>query len=80
MDRDDLDNTSDQQDWWDDADVSDLIDPEAFRHFLYSCDQLLENSNSDCDDGEVNSHASGSNSKPSPAEWPKLGLSPPTKG
>jgi hypothetical protein len=78
MDRDDLDNTSDQQDWWDDANVSGLIDLEAFHHFLYNCDQLLKKSESDCDDGKVTSHVSGSNTKPLPDEQPKLGQSPPT--
>lgn len=38
-DRDDLDNTPDQQDWWDDTDVSGPIDLEAFCRFLYSYDQ-----------------------------------------
>jgi hypothetical protein len=32
------DDALDQHDWWDDADVSGLIDLEAFNHFLYSCD------------------------------------------
>jgi hypothetical protein len=48
--RSDLDDIPDQQDWWDDADVSKLIDPKAFRCFLYSYDQLHENLDSDHDD------------------------------
>jgi hypothetical protein len=38
MDRDNTEDTLDQQDWWDNTDVSGLIDPEAFRHFLYGYD------------------------------------------
>jgi hypothetical protein len=53
IDHDNTDGTPDQQDWWDDTDVSELIDPEAFCHFLYSYDQLLENSNSDSNDDEA---------------------------
>ena len=79
-DRDDADDTPYQQDWWDDADVSGLINPESFRRFLYSCDQLLEDTDSDGDDNEVFSRASGSNTKPSPDGPPKLGQSPTTKG
>ena len=68
IEQDDVNDTPDQQDWWDDADVSGLIDPEAFCRFLYSSDQLLEDSNSDGDDNEVISRASGTNTKPSPDE------------
>lgn len=32
----------DQHDWWDDADVSGLVDPQALGHFLHNCDFLLE--------------------------------------
>ena len=38
---DNTEDTPDQRDWWDDADVSGLIDTEAFCHFLYGYDQLL---------------------------------------
>jgi hypothetical protein len=38
IDRDNADGAPNQQDWWDDADVSGLIDLETFRHFLYSYD------------------------------------------
>ena len=73
VDRDDINDTLDQQDWWDDVDVSELIDLEDFRCFLYSYDQLLEDSDSNGDDNEVISHALGTNTKPSPDEQPKLG-------
>jgi hypothetical protein len=36
--RSNLDNDPGQQDWWDDVDVFGLIDPEAFRCYLYSYD------------------------------------------
>lgn len=71
-DQDDLNNTFDQQDWWDDANVSELIDLEDFHCFLYSYDQLLEDSNFDGDDNEVISHALGTNTKLSPDEQLKL--------
>jgi hypothetical protein len=70
----------DQQDWWDDADVSGLIDLEAFRRFLYSCDQLLENSVSDGDDDEAIPHTLGTNTELSLGKQPELGQSSPTKG
>jgi hypothetical protein len=38
IDHDNTDGTPDQQDWWDNTHVSRLIDPEAFRYFLYSYD------------------------------------------
>jgi len=78
--RNDLDDIPDQQDWWDDADVSGLIDPEAFCRFLYSYDQLLENSDLDHDYDEVAPPMTGSNPKPSPDKQPKLGQSPPMRG
>ena len=52
-DHDNAEDTPDQQDWWDDADISRLIDLEAFRHFLYGCNQLLENSDSNGNDDEA---------------------------
>jgi hypothetical protein len=80
MNQDDIDNTPDQQGWWDDTDVTRLIDPKAFRRFLYSYDQLLKNSDSDGEDNEVISRVSGTSTEPSPDEQPKLGQSPSTKG
>ena len=71
-----LDDTPDRQDWWDDADVSGLIDPEAFCRFLYGCDQLLENSDSDHDNNEVTSPTAGSIARRSLDEQPKLRQSP----
>ena len=41
MGQDDIDDTPDQQGWWDDADVSGLIDPKAFHRFLYSLTSYL---------------------------------------
>lgn len=79
-DRDDIDDTLDRQDWWNDADVSRLIDLEVFHLFLYSWDKLLEVSDSNGDDNEVTSHASGTNTKPSLDERLKLGQSPMMKG
>jgi hypothetical protein len=75
-----LDDTPDQQDWWDDADVSGLIDPKAFRRFLYGCDRLLENSNLDRDDDEVALPMAGSDTGPSSDEEPKLGQSSLARG
>lgn len=79
-DRNDLNNALDQQDWWDDADVSRLINLEDFSHFLKGCDQLLENSDSNHDDDEVVLHMSGSNPEPPSDEQPKLRQSPPEIG
>ena len=76
----DLDDAPNQQDWWDDADVSRLIDPEAFHRFLYSCDKLLENLDSDHDDDEAMPLMAGSDPKPSLDEQLKLRQSPPAKG
>ena len=64
--RSELDDAPNRQDWWDDADVSGLIDPEPFRCFLHGCDQLLENSDSDRDDNEVASPMVGSSTRRSP--------------
>jgi len=50
---DDIDATPDQHDWWDDTNVFGLTDPEAFRCFLYGCNQLLENSDSNGDGDET---------------------------
>jgi hypothetical protein len=80
IDRDDIDDTLDRRDWWDDADISSLIDLVALCRFLYSCDQLLEDLDSYGDDNKVISHASGTNTKPSPDGQPKLGQSPTMKG
>ena len=76
IDRDDINGTPNQQNWWDDTDVSRLIDLEAFCHFLYSSDQLLENSDPDGDDDEGIPHALGTNNKLTPEKQPKLGWSP----
>jgi hypothetical protein len=78
--RDDIDDAPDQQGWWDDTDVSGLIDPEAFCRFLYSCDQLLENSDSDRDDNEVTPPTADSGTGPSSDEQPKLAQPPPMEG
>ena len=48
-----VDSAPNQHDWWDDADMFGLIVPKAFRHSLYGCDQLLENSNTDGDNEEI---------------------------
>jgi hypothetical protein len=80
IDRDDFDDTPDRQDWWDNTDVSRLIDLKAFHRFLYSCDQLLKDSDPDGDDNEVTSHASGTNIKPLLDEQPKLRQSLMMKG
>jgi hypothetical protein len=77
--RDNIDDTPIQQGWWDDVDISGLIDPMALHRFLYSCDQLLENSDSDGNDDEAIPHASGTNTELSPDKQPKLGQSPPMK-
>ena len=74
------DDTPNRQDWWDDVNLSRLIDLEAFRRFLYGCNQLLENSDSDRDDDEVASPTVGSSTGPSSDEQPKLRQSPSTKG
>ena len=47
MDHDNTEDTPDQQDCWDDANISRLIDLEAFRCSLHGYNQLLENSDSD---------------------------------
>ena len=73
IDCDNADDAPDQQDWWDDTDVSGLINPEAFRHFLYSCNQLLENSDSDGDDDEAIPRTPDINTKSLPDKQPKLG-------
>ena len=73
IDHDNADGTTDQQDWWDDVDVSRLIDLEAFRHFLYSCDQLLKNSDSHSNDDEAIPRTLGTNVESSPNKQPKLG-------
>ena len=75
-----LDDAPDRQDWWDDADVSGLIDLEAFHRFLHGYDQLLENSDSDRDDDEVASPTVGSSTGPSSDEQPKLRQSPWARG
>jgi hypothetical protein len=77
--RDNVDDTPNQQGWWDNTDVSGLIDPEAFCRFLYSCNQLLENSDSDSDDDEAIPRVSGTNTELSPDKQPKLRQSPPMK-
>jgi hypothetical protein len=38
--------TLDRQDWWDDADIMGLDNPEALGHFVDNCDYLLEASDS----------------------------------
>jgi hypothetical protein len=73
------DDAPHQCDWWDDADVSRLIDPEAFSHFLYSCDKLFEDSDSDGDDDETIPHTLGINPKSSPDRQPEPRRSPLTK-
>jgi hypothetical protein len=70
---DDADDAPDQHDWWYNADVSRLIDPEAFSRFLYSCDQLLEDSDPEDDDDEATSYMSDIKTRPSPGGQPKLG-------
>jgi hypothetical protein len=79
-DRDNADGAPDQQDWWNDADVSGLIDPEAFHCFLYSCDQLLENLDSDDDNDEAIPRTSGTNAESSLDKQPKLEQSSLMKG
>jgi hypothetical protein len=76
MHRGDTDDTPDHHDWWDDTDVSGLIDPEAFSCFLYSYDQLLEDSYSDGDDDETIPRASCINIKSSLDRQPEPGRSP----
>ena len=58
---DDIDGTPDQHDWWHDADVSELINLEAFHCFLYGYDRLLENSDCDGDGDETIPRASNIN-------------------
>ena len=70
--RSDLDTAPDQQDRWDDTDVSGLIDTEAFRSFLYSYDQLLKNLDSDHDDDEAVLPTTGFDPEPSLDEQSKL--------
>jgi hypothetical protein len=79
-DQDNIDDTPYQQGWWDDTDVTRLIDLEDFCCFLYSCDQLLENSHSDSDNDEAILCTSGPNTESSLDKKPKLEQSPPTKG
>ena len=80
VDQDDADDTLDQQGWWDNANVSRLINPEAFHHFHYSCNQLLKNSNSDGDDNEAFSRVLGTGTERSLDEQSKLKQSPSMKG
>jgi hypothetical protein len=72
-----VDGASNQHDWWDDADVS--VDPEAFCHFLYGYNQLLENSDSDGDGDETIPRASNINIESSPDRQTKLKESPSMK-
>jgi hypothetical protein len=74
-----VDGAPDQHDWWDDIDVSRLIDLEAFHHFLYGYDQLLENSDFDGDGDETIPRASNINIESSPGKQPKLRESPSMK-
>ena len=73
MDHDNAEDTPNQQDWWYDADVSRLIDPEAFDCFLYGYDQLLENSDSEGDGDEAIPRTPDTNTESSPDKQPKLG-------
>ena len=79
-DHDNAEDTPNQQDWWDDADVSELIDPEAFCHFLYGSDQLLQNSDSNGNDDEAIPRTPDINTESSPDKQPKLRQSPLMKG
>ena len=80
IDHDNTEDTPDQQDCWDDANISRLIDLEAFRCSLHGYNQLLENSDSDDDDDEAIPRASGTNTESSSDKQPKLRHSPSMKG
>jgi hypothetical protein len=52
-------NALNWHDWWNDANVSGLDDPEALDHFLYNCDYLLEYWDSERESSQIISWCSG---------------------
>lgn len=78
MAQDNIESDPDQHDWWEDIDVSSLIDLEAFHRFLYNCDHLLECSSSDDEEYDAASQAA-SRDRDLRRLWdeqPKLGEAP----
>lgn len=75
----DVNDAPDQHDWWNDVDVSGIIDPEAFSRFLYNYDWLLEDSSFEDDSNESTLHTPSTDATLAPAGDPEPGQSPPMK-
>jgi hypothetical protein len=73
-----VDSPLDQHDWWDNANVSGLIDLEAFHRFLYDCNHLLESTSSNDNDYDVVSREASHELRRLQGEQPKIGQCPKT--
>jgi hypothetical protein len=74
-----VNDAPDQHDWWNDADVSGVIDLKAFSRFLYNYDRLLEDSSSEDDSNESTLHTPSTDATLAPPGDPEPGQSPPMK-